>query len=173
MMSSHDPRGFVSPDGHWRWDGTTWVPNTATPPRRGGVQTRWVVLIAAGTLGALLIAAAGIVMAGRLGESLQRTFGVHTTNTCLPSDFPPYAGAQKAFAFTLGKICSESYTTTDLPDAVLSFYEAQLSNPPWRLTRNPTTTTVFFGRTDNPRATGNVQAIKNRVGAQITITYGQ
>jgi hypothetical protein len=135
------------------------------------MQTRWVVLIAAGTLVALLLAAGGIVIASRLGQSLRQNFGVHQTTACLPSDFPQYAGAEKAFAFTLGKICSESYTTTDQPDAVLTFYEAQLSNPPWRLTRNASTTTVFFGRTDNPEATGNVQSIKNRGGAQITITY--
>jgi hypothetical protein len=171
-MSSQDPRGFVSPDGRWRWDGTSWVPNTAAPPRRGGIQTRWVVvLIAAGTLLVLLLAGAGIFVVTRLGESLQRNFGVHTTTACLPSDFPSYPGAERAFAFTLGKICSESYTTADAPDAVLTFYEAQLSNPPWRLARSSTATTVFFGRTDKPEATGNVQAIKDRGGAQITITY--
>ncbi len=136
------------------------------------MRTRWVVvLIAAATLLVLLVAAAGIVMAGRLGDSLQRNFGVHTTTACLPSDFPSYPGAEKAFAFTLGKICSESYTTSDAPDAVLTFYEAQLSNPPWRLARSSSATTVFFGRTDKPEATGNVQAIKDRSGAQITITY--
>jgi hypothetical protein len=170
-MGAQDPRGSISPDGYWRWDGARWVPNTVAPPRRGGIRARWVVLIAAATLVALLIAAAGIVMASRLGESLQRTFGVHTTTSCLPSDFPPYAGAERAFAFTVGKICSESYTTADPPDAVLTFFETQLSNPPWRLTRIASATTVFFGRSDNPEATGNVQAIKDRGGAQITITY--
>jgi hypothetical protein len=162
---------MTSPDGRWRWDGVAWVPNVAAP-RRQGMQARWVVLIAVGTLAALVIAAAGIVMAGRLGQAIQRTFAIHSTAACLPSDFPTYPGAVRNFAYTVGKLCTEAYVTVDAPDQVASYYQSQLSVTPWRLTRTRIGNTVYFGRDDSESATGELQALKGHAGgAQITITY--
>ena len=162
---------MLSPDGRWRWDGRSWVPNAATPRPKGPMPSLWVALITIGSIALLLLGGVGLVGATALAQSVQRNFGFRSTTTCMPSDFPVYPNTDRVFAYAVGPICTEGYTSTDTKDQVLTFYDGQLANDPWRIVRSPDPNTILFGRTDNRNASGEVQAFPERYGARLTITY--
>ena len=137
------------------------------------MSSRWAVLITAGTIATLLIAGTSMVAITKLLASFQpRMVMPSTTGACLPPDFPTYPGAERAFSFTVGPVCSESFTSGDTPDQVTSFFETQLETWPWRVTGSTSSpNTIDFGRRDSSKATGEVQAIATRFGSQFTISY--
>jgi hypothetical protein len=130
-----------------------------------------VALITAGSIALLLLGGAALVGAANLVQVLQRNFIVRSTTDCLPSDFPAYPNAERAFAYLVGPICSEGFSSNDTTEVVLSYYDRQLNTAPWRLTRTATSNTIYFGRTDNGNASGEVQAFAAQFGSRITITY--
>ena len=135
------------------------------------MPARWVALITAGTIGLLLLGGVGLVGAAHLAQAMQHSFGLRATSNCLPSDFPDYPGSDRAFAYLMGPVCTEGVSSEDSRDQVLSFYMDRLNVSPWRLTRPPAASTIYFGRTDNSNATGELQAIAAQFGSRITITY--
>lgn len=138
------------------------------------MRTRSAVLIAAGSVAALLLIGTGLVSILAAVAAIPTNFGVHTTNSdCLPSEFPEYSPAERAFGFTVGPICSEAFTTGDPVDQVSSFYQTQLQAWPWRITRYTPgpPATVYFGRQDSSQAAGEVQAFASQGGSRFTITY--
>jgi hypothetical protein len=160
----------LSPDGRWRWDGTAWVPVGPAPARR--LSTGRVTVITAGSIVALLLVGTGLAALTGAVSSIQSRFAVHSGGDCLPSDFPTYQGATRILTFTVGPICSEGFTSTDGVDQVTSFYQAQLSNPPWVVTGSSTNpATIMFARQDRAQSAGEVQVFPTSTGSRFTITY--
>jgi len=137
------------------------------------VSSRWAALITAGTIATLLLAGTSLVAITKLLASFpSRAVLPSTTAACLPSDFPSYPDAERAFSFRVGPVCSESFTSGDTPDHVASFFETQLETWPWRVTGSTSSPdTIYFGRRDSTNATGEVQALATRFGSQFTISY--
>jgi hypothetical protein len=138
------------------------------------VRLRSAALISAGTIAGLLLIGIGLVSIVAALTSIPRNLGVHTTAAdCMPSDFPRYAAAQRAFGFMVGPICSEEFTTSDSVDQVTSFFQEQLQAWPWRVTRFTSTppATIYFGRQDSTQAAGEIQEFATRTGSRFTITY--
>ena len=137
------------------------------------MSTRPAVLIAAGSIAALLLAGSGLAAVVSALGSMQGAFGIRTSSRpCLPSNFPSYSNAERAFAFTAGPICSEAFTSPDDVDQITSFFATQLQSWPWKVTgtsSNPET--IDFGRQDSAQSMGEVQAFANQIGARVTITY--
>jgi hypothetical protein len=137
------------------------------------MSTRPAVLIAAGSIAALLLAGGALAAAVSALGSMQGVFGIRTSNEpCLPTNFPSYSNAERAFAFTVGPICSEAFTSGDEVDQITSFFATQLRSWPWKVTATSShPETINFGRQDSSQSMGEVQVFANQVGSRFTITY--
>jgi TM2 domain-containing membrane protein YozV len=51
--SPGEPAGLISPDGHWRWDGRQWMPNSSGPLPQ---PVPSVYMVPTGQTGAMMIA---------------------------------------------------------------------------------------------------------------------
>ena len=155
--------GQLSPDGLWRWDGTTWVPVAAgapmPPPRSSNSWIWWLV----GGCAVLLIL--GAVGAG---------FGIHSLVnrfqqggfSCLPSDFPIYPGAsvvnentQIGNEFSPGDStrCNMALDSNDSVVTVTAYYELQLNEGDWTIvTTDSANGVISFQRKSRPQTVGTL-----------------
>ena len=153
---------MVSPDGTWRWDGSTWVPVLPAQPsvRRPSSNRTWVL---AGCATVLVLAVVGVGIGYPAYAFINRFFtGSHT---CLPSDFPLYPRATTAdFTFGVngtnpGFSCNVVFESNDDVATVTAFYQNKLNTGDWWVTTSDEqagNVTFQFDRDAQPFGTVNV-----------------
>jgi hypothetical protein len=176
-----DQSGQLSPDGMWRWDGRQWVPTMASPPGRSKAWIWW--LAAALTVSLLLIlvgAGYGIYLVANRFQS--------GAFTCLPSDFPSYAGTHVVTEATrLGpglpagdtQECRMILATNDDVTVVGPYFMRHLNSGDWNVistryvggtsTSQPLMSLLKFRRVSRPQTTGSVEFLQPHRQTEILI----
>jgi hypothetical protein len=169
--------GQLSPDGQWRWDGTTWVPSgqvasLATPPRR---SFAWVWWLAGGC--AVLVVVAIVAGAEGLG-SLVNNFQ-HGGFTCLPSDFPAYPGTTVAGENTRvgtgiapgdNHECQMTLESNDSVSTVTDWYASHLDSGDWAASADVSSGVIHFQRRSRSATKGSIQLLGRGQHTEIQIT---
>jgi len=130
--------GQLSPDGGWRWDGTTWMPVvpalTPAMARHRKLMVWW--LTSTSTVLVVLVAVAAI------WAYQQIPFGPRGLG-CLPSDFPTFPKTtilevDQSFEMPVQgdtRACRMRLSSTERFDSVNSFFRQRLNAGDWMYTR--------------------------------------
>lgn len=137
------------------------------------MRGRWVTLIVVGSIASLLLAGTGLAAAssayGRLGS---RVFTSGGTSGCLPSDFPTYPGSAIVTSLKAFNVCTTAYVTNDPSADVVSYFQTQLDQYPWRVTGGSGDQgTIDFARQDGTKGSGEVSVSLSTRTAQIQVVY--
>ena len=142
----------------------------AQPPQRRGVPIwAWVV----GGCGAVVVL--GLVLAVVGGLALARSFQSGGLS-CLPKDFPVYAGASyqnvRTFVGTGGSTCTVTLDVAASSSDVTAYYEQHLNSGSWKVKGYDAGQGVLgFARSDNPKASGTVTFLGHGTRTQVDVQY--
>src|SRR5579859_4370389 len=172
-MASPPGSPFLSADGMWRWDGVRWVPISAAPvAAKRPMRARWVALIVAGSIVSLLLAGTGLAAVSSAYSELGNRFTAGASSNCLPSDFPTYPGAAIVTSLKAFSVCTTAFTTRDSSAEVITYFQTQLDQFPWRVTGGSGDQgTVEFARQDGAKGSGEVSVSPSRSATQIQVVY--
>jgi hypothetical protein len=168
--------GQISPDGRWRWDGARWVPTAATAPMATGPRRSfaWVWWLAGGCAVLVVIA----VIAGAIGFSSLVSSLQHGGFSCLPQDFPTYAGATVSSENTYvgsglpagdTKRCTMVLESSDDVNTVSSWYSSNLDSGDWSASADAATGIVRFENRSTPSTNGTVELLGRGQHTEIRI----
>jgi hypothetical protein len=144
-------------------------PFAPLPRRRRVPVWAWVV----GGCGAILVLSLVLVVVGAF--VLARNFQSGGLS-CLPKDFPVYAGASyqnvRTFVGTGGSSCTVTLDVAAPSSNVTAYYEQHLNSGSWKVKGYDAGQGVLgFGRSDNPRASGTVTFLGHGTRTQVDVQY--
>jgi hypothetical protein len=137
------------------------------------MRGRWVALIVVGAVASLLLVGTGLAfLSSAYGQLGSRIFSSGPSSTCLPADFPTYQGAALVTSLDAFSVCTTVSTTSDSGADVLSYYQTQLGQYPWRVTGGSDSQgTVDFVRQDGVKGSGEVSVSPTGNPTQIQVVY--
>jgi len=136
------------------------------------MRGRWVALIVAGSIVALLLAGTGLAAVSSAYSELGNRITAGASSDCLPSDFPTYPGAVIVTSLKAFNVCTTAFTTRDSSADVINFFQTELDRYPWRVTGGSGDQgTVIFAKQDGTKGSGEVSASPSTRATQIQIVY--